>query len=345
MKKVLLVIVLCVTTYVTVFSQTNENRKASFQLSFVTPLSTNGLYSPQYTNKASFNILIGVSKNEDAFTFGGLSNIIMNDVKGFQFAGLSNYVGNEGRGFQFAGLTNVNRNSFKGFQFAGLVNSGGDTKGLQFAGLSNVTKAMKGFQFGGLVNIAKDLDGAQFAGLINVAKKVNGVQFAGLINIAEDSDCPIGLINIIKNGEMGIAITYDAIGSAVVSFRSGGKYTYGILGVGYNYKVKENSLVTEGGLGAHIPVVSWFRINNEIKASSLGSNSEKSVLNGGYSLIPAFKIGNHCELFAGASINYMKSWDRNSDELFPKHSLWQKSSSTGLEQVYIGYQLGVQYIF
>lgn len=360
MKKVLLAIVLCVVSYVAAFCQTDENKNAAFQLSFVTPLSTNGLYSSQYTNQVSFNVLVGVSKNEKAFTLGGLSNIIMNDARGFQFAGLSNYVGNEGKGFQLAGLANVNRSDFNGFQFSGLVNTAGNTRGFQFAGLSNIAEEMIGLQFGGLINIAKnidgfqfsglvntagDVDGLQFAGLVNRAKRVDGVQFAGLINIAEDSDCPIGLVNIIKNGEMGIAVTYDAIGSTVISFRSGGKYTYGILGVGYNYKIKENSLVTEGGLGAHIPVVSWFRINNEIKASSIGSNSDKPVLNGGYSLIPAFKIGNHCELFAGVSINYMRTEDVGNNKIFPDHSLWKKSSSTRLEQVYIGYQVGVHYLF
>lgn len=262
MKKGLLAILFCMVTYGTVFSKTDE-KKSAFQLSFITPLGTNGLHSSQYTNKASFNILVGTSKNEEAFTFGGLSNIIMNNAKGFQLAGLSNYVGNEGQGVQFAGLVNVNKSSFKGFQLAGLVNTAGnmdgfqvggltnvskDTRGFQLAGLVNSSGAIDGFQLAGLTNIAKDVRGFQFAGLINIAKNVKGVQFAGLVNIADNSDCPIGLVNIIKNGEMGIALTYDGIGNAMVSFRSGGKYTYGILGIGYNHKAKDNSLVTEGGL-------------------------------------------------------------------------------------------------
>lgn len=345
MKKVLLAISLCVVSYGITLSQTNESKKSVFHLSFITPLGTNGLYSSQYTNKVSFNILAGVSENEEAFTFGGLSNIILNNAKGFQFAGLSNYVGKNGKGLQFAGLMNINKKKFSGTQFAGLINTAGNVKGFQFAGLTNWAKNTDGFQFAGLVNVAGNVNGFQFAGLINKAKNVDGVQFAGLINIADNSDCPIGLINIIKNGEKSIAITYDAIGSTVLSFRSGGKYTYGIIGIGYNHKIKENSLVTEGGFGAHIPVVSWFRINNEIKASSIGSNSDKPVLNSGYSLIPAFKIGNHCELFTGVSINYMKSWDTENSALFPKHSLWKKNSSTGMQQVYIGYQVGVQYLF
>lgn len=345
MKKPILTITLCLALFGTAFAKTDDDKKSAFQLSFITPLSTNGLHAAQYTNGASFNILVGTSANEKAFTFGGLSNIIMNNADGFQFAGLSNYVGNEGGGFQFAGLTNVNKHGFKGFQFAGLTNVAGNTKGFQFAGLVNVAKDVKGFQFAGLINVAKDVKGVQFAGLINVAKDVKGVQFAGLINIAENSDCPIGLINIIKNGEMGIAVTYDAIGNAVLSFRSGGKYTYGILGVGYNHKAKGNALVTEAGFGAHIPIASWFRINNELKATNIGSNEDKPMLNGGYSLIPAFLIGNHVELFAGASINYMKTWDLKNSHIFPNHSLWKRSGAATLEQVYIGYQVGVQYIF
>lgn len=377
MKKVLLALMLCVVSYEVAFSQADESKKSAFQLSFITPLNTNGLYSSQYTNKVSFNMLVGTSKNEEVFTFGGLSNIIMNDATGFQFAGLSNYIGNDGKGVQFAGLANVNKNSFNGFQFGGLVNTatemngfqfagltnyvGNEAKGVQFAGLANVNKSsfsgfqfgglvntatdIKGLQFAGLTNIAKDVSGCQFAGLVNIAKSVDGVQFAGLINIAENSDCPIGLINIIKNGEKSVTVTYDAIGSTVVSFRSGGKYTYGIIGVGYNHKTKGNSFVTEGGLGAHIPIVSWLRINNEIKFSSIGSNSDKPVFNGGYSLIPAFKIGKHYELFAGASINYMETGNVNNKDIFPNHSLWKKNCSTKLQQLYIGYQVGVQYIF
>ncbi len=103
-------------------------------------------------------------------------------------AGLSNYVGNDGQGVQSA-LANINKNKFSGFQMAGLAKYSFCNDRVQFAGL---------------VNIAKEVNGLQVAGLVNIAKEVNGVQFAGLVNIADKSDCPIGLINIIKNGEMGL---------------------------------------------------------------------------------------------------------------------------------------------
>ena len=165
------------------------------------------------------------------------------------------------------------------------------------------------------------------------------------VNIADKSDCPIGLINIIKNGEMGVAVTYDALGSTVATFRSGGRYTYGIIGIGYNHKTENNSLVAEGGFGAHIPITSWFRINNELKASTIGNDSDEPVFNGGYSLIPSFRIGKHIELFGGVGINYMMTKDVSNSKIFPNHSLWKKTESTKLQQLYIGYQFGVQYIF
>ena len=42
---------------------------------------------------------------------------------------------------------------------------------------------------------------------------------------------------------MGVAVTYDALGSTIATFRSGGRYTYGIIGVGYNHKTENSSLV------------------------------------------------------------------------------------------------------
>ncbi|MBD9093492.1 MAG: hypothetical protein EGQ20_13325 [Bacteroides oleiciplenus] len=292
----------------TLFSATAQDKYTTFHLSFVPPLSTNGIKAYEYSNGASFNLLAGISRNEENFSFAGLSNVITNDAKGFQFAGLSNFIGNNGRGMLFSGLANITKGSYSGFQFAGLI---------------------------------------------NIAKNVNGVQFAGIINIAENSDFPIGLINIIKNGEKGIAVTYNELGSTMVTFRSGGKVTYGIIGVGYNHKVSNRAYTVEAGLGAHINCLSWLRINNELRVASFGysnnpfiadSKLSNPVFHVNYSLMPAFRVSRHFELFGGPSINYINA--RNTDsELMPNHSIWKQSGSTRLQQIYVGYQVGVQYIF
>lgn len=222
----------------------------------------------------------------------------------------------------------------------------GNGYGVQVAGLFNYTGAsVRGIQISGLTNYAANVRGVQVAGLVNVAKNVRGVQLSGLINIAKNSDIPIGLINIISNGQMGVGITYDGLSNAVIAFRSGGKYTYGILGVGYNHKVKSRDLVTQAGLGAHIPIAKWFRINNEVKVSNIKDDSNKLIYNTEYALMPAFVIGRHFELFGGLSINYLESHNVGAHHIFPRQSLWRGNSSAKLQQVYIGYQFGLQYIF
>ncbi len=100
------------------------------QVTFFPPLGTNGLHASRYTNDFSFNLLVGVSKNERAFAFAGLTNVIRGNASGFQFAGLANYTGDKVSGMQFAGLTNIAGGSVKGFQFAGLMSQASNSADL-----------------------------------------------------------------------------------------------------------------------------------------------------------------------------------------------------------------------
>lgn len=298
----------------------------------------------KYQNLPSLNLLLGISYNEPCFTFSPLCNIVLNDASGVQFAGLTNHIKNSGKGVEFAGLVNT-ASHFKGLQFAGFTNIADHATGLQFAGLSNTaTKYIRGVQFAGIVNTAGDVNGIQFAGFVNIAKKVRGVQFATLVNVADTCDCPIGIINIIRNGEKGIALTYDINGTGIVSFRSGGKYTYGIIGVGINHRIDgDNKIAIEAGYGVHIPVFEWFRIDNELKATTIGT-AENSINNFSYSLLPSFIINRHYNIFAGVSINYL--FTQSSNTLFdPCSQLWAKDSNNSHQELYISGQIGVQYIF
>ena len=362
MKKIQSVFIILLTVF-HLSAQMNQGKYVPFHFSFIPPLSSNGINASQYTNGASFSILAGMSANERNFTFASISNVIANEARGLQFAGISNYIGKQGQGVAFAGMTNIAKGTYKGVQLAGITNitkgtykgvqlagiintTKGTYKGVQLAGLLNTTKGTyKGVQFAGLLNTSKDITGLQFAGLLNIAGKVRGVQFAGLLNIAEESDCPIGLVNIVKRGEMGIALTYDILGNGIVSFRSGGKYTYGIIGFGYNHKLSgDNKTVAEAGYGVHIPCYSWFQINNEFKVTSTAT-SDKPFLNASYSLLPSFKIKKHYNIFGGASLNYSTTTEMDNQTLFPQNNLWKKHTDNRLQQLFIGYLVGIQYIF
>ena len=282
-----------------------------------------------------------ITRDTRAIQVAGLTNI-SKGLYGIQISGLTN-ISQDAYGLQLAGLTNISKDVY-GLQVGGLTNIAQDTYGLQLAGLFNVSHDLYGMQLAGLFNCAKDVYGLQFAGLVNVAKRARGVQFAAILNVAEESDFPIGLINIIKQGDKGVALTYDMLGNAVMSFRSGGKYAYGILGVGCNAQIEER-LVVEAGYGLQIPVCRWLDVNNEFKATTMGYNSGYTRSNFSYLLAPSLTLWRHCNLFAGASINYFMSDRASAATLLPNAGLWRKEGDRGIGQLYLGYQVGVQYVF
>ena len=314
-----------------------------------------------YTSLDTKGVMIGglgnwVNSGFDGLQLGGLANItrearaiqvagltnISKGLYGIQISGLTN-ISQDAYGLQLAGLTNISKDVY-GLQVGGLKNIAQDTYGLQLAGLFNVSHDLYGMQLAGLFNCAKDVYGLQFAGLMNVAKRARGVQFAAILNVAEESDFPIGLINIIKQGDKGVAFTYDMLGNAVMSFRSGGKYAYGILGVGCNAQIEER-LVVEAGYGLQIPVCRWLDVNNEFKATTMGYNLGYTRNNFSYLLAPSLTLWRHCNLFAGASINYFMSDRASAATLLPNAGLWRKEGDRGIGQLYLGYQVGVQYVF
>ena len=376
MKKTLLVL-FCLLLSFNVFSQ--EKKFRPVQINFGFPLSTiNVKKAKEYTNAFSINLLVGISKNERSLALAGISNVIANNATGLQIASVSNYIGNAGYGIAVAGVTNINKGSYNGIQASGVYNYSGSGYGIAVAGVANMSKGAYngiqvsgvynysgsgngiavagvantskdsyiGLQLSGVTNIAGDVKGLQFAGVANIAKKVKGVQFATILNVAEESDFPIAFINIIKNGKMGVALSYDVLNNTVLSFRSGGKYSYGILGVGYNGKVKDGSkVVAEAGYGIHIPVTDWFEINNEFKATSMRFSNDKTCSNASYLLAPSFTFLNHFNVFGGASFNYLYSNYVNPDELLPNNCLWEKDNSDNKQRMFIGYQIGLQYVF
>lgn len=304
----------------------------------------------------SINI-VDISTSKKSLALSGIANIVRENAFGVQIGGLYNHVGGMGCGAAIAGLGNTIMGSYYGMQMGGLSNynaddskgvmigglgnvAGGGADGLQLAGLLNIAKKSRGMQLAGLTNIAEDVYGLQFAGVVNVAKRVKGVQFASILNVAEESDFPIGLINVVKNGSMGVALTYDMMGNALVSFRSGGRYSYGIAGVGCNQQAADK-VVAEAGYGIHIPLCKWLQVNNEVKATAPVNTSS---INCGYLIAPSITLWNHCNLFGGASVNYLMSSDTNLG-FVPKRELWQKQSTDGVQRLYIGYQVGVQYVF
>jgi len=243
---------------------------------------------------------------------------------GLSIAGVTNIILDSASGCQLAGFSNHTRNSSTGVQVAGFMNTSGD---------ANV----------------------QVAGFINVAKKVKGVQVAGFINIADSSDYPIGIINIIRNGEKSIGVSIDETRTTLLTFRSGGRKLYGILGVGYNQQMKSIQAVSnsgealkqgtaEAGIGAHWYLTDAFRVNTEIVAITSTDFKHGAYQRNVLRLLPSLDLLN-IEIFAGPTFNYVSS-DKGIGANLIKNYTWSKNAgSTNFQALYFGVVGGIAYRF
>jgi hypothetical protein len=223
-----------------------------FQVSFITPLGTNGVESGRIVNNVSFNLLAGYAAGLDGVEFSGLVNVEKDFVRGAQFAGFANIVGGDVTAGQFAGFANINGGVTRGAQFAGFLNLTGDSimagqfagftniangsaKGAQFAGFANITKgAALGPQGAGFANITKGaVEGPQFAGFLNTAAgNVHGAQFAGFTNIATrdvKGAQVAGFLNVarkVKGVQIGVVNVADSVDGVQVGLFNFARYGY-----------------------------------------------------------------------------------------------------------------------
>lgn len=311
-----------------------------------------------------------VREQADGLIFSGVTNYIGHDAYGMQFAGITNIIGGQSGGFQFAGFSNIARKSVhglqvagfsniikdssKGLQLAGFSNIAGhatdqvagfsnisrSTAAVQVAGFSNISKEINGLQLAGFSNIATTVKGSQVAGFINIAQKVSGVQAAGFINIADSSDYPIGLVNIIRNGEQYLGISVEETKTTMVSLRSGSKKVYGILGIGMNAAHAELRYGMEGGIGMHVPLSFLFRIKTEFALLSLTDFRDGVLMKSTVHIMPSMKLGRSFELFAGPGFSFINSPQHLSTT--GMEYLWSRQSKGTFYGMSIGAVAGLQ---
>lgn len=353
------------------FSTTQaQDAKNSVNVGFIYPVSTNGLHAGNCTNIFSINAIAGVSANEKAFCASGVGNVVFYDASGLTAAGFINFIGNDARGGQFAGFMNCVGGNASGIQAAGFTNiNKGNVDGVQMAGFYNHARDVDA-QFGGFVNTAADVDGVQcagfvnvaddatvqvggfanvadevntqVAGFINIAREVKGVQLAGFINIAEKSDNPIGFVNIIKNGEKNIGVTVDEEFTTLVTFRSGGRNFYGIVGAGSNINYGKAMAAMEVGIGAHIPLSRNLRINVEAASTTITDFWNEANFKYTTRIYPALMLGSKLEIFAGPSFNFIQL-DRRSSMENDTRFLWSSSHWGGTYGLNLGGIAGIQF--
>jgi hypothetical protein len=170
---------------------TTTEKKRVAQLSFIYPLGTSWIYSPEYTYHFSVNIIGGVTGKIKGIELASIFNINKYSVNGFQAAGIFNITG-----------TSSDENS-KNVQFAAGFNATKAGKSVQFAGGANIADTGS-YQAAGGINIAEKSH-AQMAGGVNITKE-GALQIAGGVNIANKSHAQIaGGVNMTKEGALQIA--------------------------------------------------------------------------------------------------------------------------------------------
>ena len=315
--------------------------------------------------------LFNINKKDVRYAqFAGICNIVAGNVEGFQAGGISNHNSLKTTGFQVAGIVNSS-NSVEGVQAAGIVNMAEDSvkgaqaagianiavyanlqaagivniadevDGVQASGVTNIADTVKGVQAAGCINIAEDVNGVQVAGFMNIAHIVKGVQLAGFINIADTSDYPIGLVNIVSNGDAAIGASMDEYGHTVVALRSGGRVLYGIIGAGGIFDATTFRYAFEAGLGAHWRLHKHFRINTELAALTTTDMKGNAFQDNALRVLPAVRFG-PLEIFGGAGFNIAVYNFKPQQRFGQGNTIWEYEGKYNYTSLRVGYKVGVQ---
>jgi len=249
----------------------------SYQLSLLPGISTHGLSSSRTVSRVSFNLIGGHAGGVSGVELSGVFALNELDVAYAQAAGLFNLVGGNVRGIQAAGIANRVVGSFEGLQVAGLYNAMG-----------------------------KHITGMQLAGIMSRAGKVNGVQLAALVNLADSSDYPIGLVNLIKNGHRNLSIEGDEQGYLRLSFRSGGRVLYGIIGLGYGLAGQQLPYQVQTGIGARLITGALVGLNAELTGRA-NTDFHRQQFRYDMALLPQVRLTPWLDLYGGPSLGAVSS--------------------------------------
>jgi hypothetical protein len=160
--------------------------------------------------------------------------------------------------------------------------------------------------------------------------------------VADSSDYPIGLINIVKNGRKSFSLDTDESGLVALTFRSGGKVLYGVVGAGYYLTDRELLYAMEAGIGARLIESKIFSLDAEAvnrNSTDFDGHEQPRV---SFRLLPELRMGTHFGMYAGPSISYTypESKDAGIDKI-PGWVLYENESNG--RALHIGLSGGLRY--
>lgn len=299
----------------------------------------------------------------------GIVNLTGGQVTGVQAAGIGNHTGGSLSGIQAAGIYNYATSSHESLQAAGIVNLSLKGSGVQMAGITNLV-ASEGvkFQAAGIANLSKGTANVQIAGVANLADTaycqigvVNVVRARsfqlGLVNVRDSADgVMLGLVNIVKQKE-GRVLELEVAGgefiNAMVSFRSGTRKLYGIIGMGGSFR--DDFISSAAGLGTSVTLGQRAALNFELIQHNLFAHYDRdSKRFRGHSdylnmlsqvrILAEVKLANHLKLFAGPVLNYYIARNTEANSLLTSapYSIWNRDGRFR-QEAWVGFSAGLRF--
>ena len=350
----------------------DDAHESMVQVSFITPLSTNGIHSWSTINHLSFNMLAGFSGGLEGLEMSGFANVLRWDMHGVQLAGFCNNTFGTAKGIEAAGFYNYNHRKVYGTQVAGFTNlcleevegiqaagfsnhswgttlgqfigflntSLGTRTGLQAAGFANVsTGENKGGQFAGFANVSLGtVTGVQASGFVNYAKKVNGLQ-VGVVNVADtiEKGVAIGFMSFVKNGYKVIQLGGNETLYGEISFKTGVRSFYNIVSVGAAVQDDEIKWGWGYGIGTLIPVFNKLDLSLEVVSYHINEDrwwsNHVNMLNRA-NLTANYQFTSMLSAYAGPSWNVWVTDTRNDNSgMNPSFRDWKVFERTNRNTV------------
>lgn len=316
-------------------------RLRPFQLSFVTPLGTNGLQSWNTVNRISINLFAGYSAGLRGVELAGFANVVKGEMLGIQMAGFCNNTIGPAYGLELAGFSNYNQGRITGLQLSGFANVALDSvAGIQGSGFANIADGdVSGIQASGFANITTGTQsGVQASGFFNYARRLNGVQ-VGVVNVADtvERGIPVGFLSFVRHGYHVVQIGGNETLYGEISYKTGVRRFYNILAVGASV-IDNNMRWGFGyGIGTLIPVGKRFDISIEGVSYHLNENSWfNGYLNSlnRLNVSACYQITRYLGAYAGVSANV---WVTHGGHDFDHHYYFSPEVS-----MYPGFQAGIR---
>jgi hypothetical protein len=232
--------------------------------------------------------------------------------------------------------------SVRGAQItAGFNYAGRDAIGLQLSAGLNYAPEVTGAQIS-LINFGGKIEGAQL-GLINIADVVHGTQI-GLLNIANDSRTPLGLFNLIDNGQHHVSLWSSDSAPLNLGIKLGGETIYTLLSAGFETSNGQKRWLAGFGVGGHFPIDDRFYLDAELLTSHVNENAAwTDDLNMLTSLRALFgwELARRFSIFGGPTLNVMVSEGDRGFGLFRGFRLNSEQSETSV-RMWPGFVAGFQ---